>query len=503
MQELYATIDLGSNSFHMLTAALVHDEIKILESNSEKVMLAEGLTKKQGIHPQAMQRGLECIARFAQRIENIPPENVRIIGTNTLRAASNAKQFVNQLEKVLKNNSINIVSGIEEARLIYLGVNHSWSNLNQNTKNLVVDIGGGSTEFIVGRNFKLRQAESLRMGCVAFRRFFPENKVTESAFKKAVKAAKFQIANIQKELKTNAWDNVIGSAGTFKAIEKILIQLELSDEGITLKGLKTLKEILLQFDNMDDISIPGLKAPRDQTIIPGVAIALAIFQALKIKKMHISRGGLREGILYDLIGRIKAEDIRQRSISALSQRYHVPEFRSQLLTKISKKLAGNIKTSKSLSLSQENLKFLEWAAQCCRIGLALSHSQYQKHSAYLIKYSELSGFTIKEREVLAAIVKNHRRKLCFTALEEVQISELEIKRLSIVILILRLANIIGQNGKSNQSGHIKIEANSQCFTIVMREKWFAKHHLIGQALELEQDYWRKTGFELVINLKND
>ena len=498
MRELYATIDLGSNSFHMLTAALEHHEIKILESTSEKVMLAEGLNKTDGIHPDAMQRGLDCIARFAQRIENIPKDNIRIVGTNTLRAAKNAAEYVDEIEKILGVNRIDIVSGIEEARLIFLGVNHSWSSLDQLTNNLVIDIGGGSTEFIIGKNFKLKQAESLRMGCIAFQRYFPNLEINNKYFSRAVRAAKYELSNIKSDYPESAWDYAIGSAGTFKAIERILIDQGLTEEGITYRGLKALKQQVLRFENMHDLEIVGLKSARQKTIVPGLAITMAIFKALNIKKLHISRGGLREGILYDLLGRLKSEDVRQRSITAICRRYNVPERRSRLLAAICKKLAKN--TTGKHPLSSFQLKLLKWSAQCCRIGLAINHSQFQNHSAYLIRNSELSGFSLRERKILAVILTNQRRKINLTPFESIDLTVKEKYQLAQVIFLLRLASIIGKNGKPNRSNHLKVEFRSASILLKIEEKWLSKHPMIQHALALETAYWNKTDLKMKLSL---
>ncbi len=500
MQELYATIDLGSNSFHMLTAALSNNEIRILESISDKVMLAEGMTKAEGMTAEAMQRGRECAERFAQRIESIPKENIRIVGTNTLRAAKNADGYVQELENIFGRVSIDIISGIEEARLIYLGVNHSWSSITKDTKNLVADIGGGSTEFIIGKNFKLKQADSLRMGCVAYRRFFPNQIISESNFKDAVRAAKLELSNIKTDYPRKAWQNVIGSAGTFKAIEKLLIALGYTDEGITLKGLKQLKKQILKFDTFDALQFDNLNPLRARTIVPGLAITWAIFQSLKIELMHISPGGLREGVLYDLIGRVKAEDIRQRSISAMSRRYHIPESRSKLFQKISKELLGNL-CCRGFELNDEHFRYLDWAAQSCRVGLAINHSQYQNHSAYLIRHSELSGFTIKERKILAALVKNQRRNINLEPIEKLGFDEVQKIRFLALVLLLRLTVIIGQNGKMNRCHHMHLIASTDTFEIRLDKNWIKRHPLIEKALSTEKTYWKKAG--LKFSLKSE
>ncbi len=493
MQELYATIDLGSNSFHMLTAAVEHDEIKILDSISDKVMLAEGLSKKNGIHPDAMQRGLECIQRFSQRITQIPKENIRIVGTNTLRAAINSDIYVAELEKLLGDIPIEVVTGIEEARLIYLGVNHSWCSLNNQSKNLVLDIGGGSTEIILGKSFKLKQAESLRMGCVAYRRFFPNDEICKAHFNKAVKAAKYELSSIQEVFDNQNWLDVIGSAGTFKAIEQILIANQLSDEGITKKSLKQLKKIILNFNSMHTLDISGLKNNRHTTIVPGVAIALAIFQTFDIDRMFISRGGLREGILYDLLGRLTQEDIRQRSIEAIAHRYKVSSHSSQLMTNTCLKLLNHYK-SHTDTLKKPQRDFLLWAAQACRIGLAINHSQYNIHSAYLIKHSELSGFSIKQKNILACIVKNHRRKIHLKEFDTLNLSKPEKTQFIQVIFLLRLTSIITQNGNTNQCNSLQLEFSEQSFRIFATNKWLEKHTLIKHALNIEKRYWKKAGF---------
>jgi len=498
MQELYATIDLGSNSFHMLTASLEYNEIKILDSVSEKVMLAEGLSKERGITEKAQLRGLECISRFAQRLQSIPKENIRIVGTNTLRAAINATAFVNQLEDELGGIPIEIISGIEEARLIYLGVSHTWSSLTQQTNHLVMDIGGGSTEFIIGKKFKLKEAESLRMGCVGYRRFFPQDKINQSNFDRSQRSAEIELANIVRGFKPKFWANVVGSAGTFKAIENLSISLGYTQEGITPEALRKIKEQLLSFSTMDEIELDGLKELRKKTILPGVAIATAIFKLFEIEIMHISRGGLREGILYDLIGRHNAEDIRERSINAISKRYGQHSRRIKLNHSILEALLKNVSKQSNINFSKENKQFMRWASSCSQIGLAISHSQYQNHSSYLIENSELNGFTLKERALLAAIVKNHRRKIRPCLFESIDLRSHLMSSMMAIVFIIRLVFIIGQNGKKNRCKDIGLKINDKQMTILFHKKWVDDNRLIYDSIKYERLYWESIGFELVI-----
>jgi len=498
MQELYATVDLGSNSFHMLTAALEYNEIKPLDSVSEKVMLAEGLSKEKGITPEAQRRGLECIDRFAQRLQSIPKENIRIVGTNTLRAAVNSKAFVNQLEERLGRIPIEVISGIEEARLIYLGVSHTWSSLSQQTNYLVMDIGGGSTEFIIGKKFKLKEAESLRMGCVAYRRFFPQDEINIVHFNRAEKAAEIELVNIVRDFRPEFWTNVVGSAGTFKAIENLCISQGHTQEGITLEALEKIKKQLLEFSTMDEIALDGLKELRKKTIMPGVAIATAIFKLFKIEVMHISRGGLREGILYDLIGRHNAEDIRERSINAISKRYGQHDSRIRLNSSILESLVKNISKDSSIQFTDENKQFMGWASSCSQIGLAISHTQYQNHSAYLIQNSELNGFTLKERALLAAVVRNHRRKIRPYLFEELALQPHLIASMMAIVFIIRLVFIVSQNGKKNRCKDLKLKINNKQMMILFSQKWVDDNRLIYDSIINEQLYWQAAGFELTI-----
>ena len=500
MQELYATIDLGSNSFHMLTAALEFNELKILNSSSEKVMLAEGLSKTHGIASDAKQRGLDCIERFVQRLESIPRENIRIVGTNTLRAAVDSDNYISQLENILGDIPIEIISGVEEARLIYLGVNHTWSSTKKNSKQLVVDIGGGSTEFIIGESFSLKQAESLRMGCVAYRRFFDGDVISQTSFDNAERAAEIELSYILNEFDQKDWTCVVGSAGTFKAIEKLLVANEYTQEGITYSGLNQLKALLLSFNNMQELDVSGLKELRKKTILPGVAIAIAIFKLLNIESMQLSRGGLREGILYDLIGRHRAEDIRERSIEALSKRYAQQSSRIELNKNVSKVLLASLEKNLTRTIPKQHMQYLDWASSCSQIGLSISHSQYQNHSAYLIENSELHGFTLKERSVLAAIVKNHRRKIKLAIFQQLGLTELQIQSLYPVIFILRLCFIITQNGKNNEVKKFSLDVNGKSLTVGLTQSWIDEHSLIYHSIIQEEKYWAAIDVEFSISV---
>ncbi len=500
LSQFYATIDLGSNSFHLLTAELSHDEIKILGSDSERVMLAEGLSKASGITNEAMQRGIDCIHRFSEKLNVIPKKNIRIVGTNTLRAAVNSRRFVEKLENILQVE-IEIVSGMEEARLVYLGVNHSWSSIEPHEKKLVIDIGGGSTEFIVGTPFKLKTSASLRMGCIGYRRFFPDDIINLKFFNQAVKAARFELNNLQDSTPKRNWKFAVGSAGTFKAIENILKELNLTHEGITYSALKKLKIILLKFNHMDKLNVTGLKSSRQKSILPGLAIAIAIFETLNLTEMHISKGGLREGILYDLLGRVKDEDIRLRSVNAIRRRYHANLQHAKIMSKTASNLTGLLTCNEKFKLDKANIQLIEWATQTCQIGLAINHSQYQIHSSYLLEHSQLNGFSLKDHQLLAWVVLNHRRKLNFDLFSELPLNQRQKSSLITVILIVRLSYLLSQGGKVEKIKNGIIWLNINNIKISIPEKWLQKRPLVEHALELEKKYWLKAGLSYqIINL---
>ena len=319
---LLAAIDLGSNSFHLAIARLDHGEVRRIDSLSEKVQLGAGFDKDKNLTPEAQARALACLARFAQRLQAIPLRYLRIVATNALRQANNSAQFIEQAEHILKKR-IEIVAGREEARLIYLGVSHT---LAEEGRRLVVDIGGGSTEFIIGENFEPLATESLQMGCVAYtQRFFADGYISTKALDKAIMAARQEVMAIANAYRDLGWQSVVGSSGTIKATRQILAQNGwASPEGfITKEGLAKVRDVVLACKHVSELNVVGLKDDRRAILPAGYAIIQAVFDELNLETMNYSDGALREGVLYDMLGRFSHEDIRDRSANALMARYHV------------------------------------------------------------------------------------------------------------------------------------------------------------------------------------
>ena len=318
-EELLAAIDMGSNSFHLAIARVDHGEVKKVASMSEKVQLAAGLDENKNLTEAAQQRGLACLARFVGRLSSVQPNRLRIVATNALRQAKNGHEFIQKAAEILPK-PIEIIAGREEARLIYLGVSHTMAN---GGRRLVVDIGGGSTEFIIGEEFEPIYTESLQMGCVAYTKaYFADGEITQKAFDKAVVAARKELSAIATTYKMEGWDTVVGSSGTIKACRQIMVNMGLSDEqeNVTREGLYKLKDKLLKFKNISEIDFEGLREDRRAVLPAGLAILYAVFEVLEIDRLAYSDGALREGVMYDLLGRFKHEDIRDRSVQALMGR---------------------------------------------------------------------------------------------------------------------------------------------------------------------------------------
>lgn len=430
--ELLGAIDLGSNSFHLAIARLDHGEVRRIASISEKVQLAAGLDENNVLSEEAIQRGLDCLQRFLPHVSEISPKRLRIVATNALRKAVNANEFIARANAFLPK-PVEIIAGREEARLIYLGVSHSNASTD---KRLVIDIGGGSTEFIIGQGFEPIEMESLQMGCVTFtKRYFKEGKITQKAFDNAMTATEVELQTIAKRYKKVGWDNAIASSGTAKACRLVLEELGFAKDVITLTGMIKLKNHLIKLGHIDNIEFDGVKAHRQAVFPAGVAELLAIMQTFGITQLYYSDGALREGVMYDMLGRFDNEDVRDRSVAALAERYSVDYKQAGRVMATCGRLFDAVRDV--LGLSDEDKDLLRRASNLHEIGLAVGHSNYQRHSAYLLEFSDIAGFAQTGQASMAQIALNHRRKLRAENLETTL--ALGGRKLAYLCLILRLA----------------------------------------------------------------
>lgn len=489
-----AAIDLGSNSFHMVVAVQAQNEIRMQEGLSEKVQLGAGLDAANRITEEAQQRALDCLGRFAQRIRGIPVGSVRVVGTNTLRVARNARQFIARAEQVL-GHDIEVVAGREEARLIYLGVSHTLPD--HDGRRLVVDIGGGSTELIIGERFESVETESLHMGCVSYsQRYFANGEIAEKAFNKAITAARREVLSIEATYRKLGWQQSVGASGTIKAIAQVCEENGWSDGAVTLDGLQKIRKRLVRSGDVSRIDLKGLREDRAAIFPSGVAILTGIFEQLGIERMEFSSGALREGVLYDLVGRFAHEDVRERSIVAMMKRHRVDSAQAQRVHDTALDLHAQL--SKSWQLASDILTdTLRWAAQLHEVGFAVSHAQFHKHGAYLLTHSDLSGFSKQEQELVALLVRSHRRKIPLPMFEERAVEErVPLLRLA---LLLRIAALLHHGRYDTELPKIRAKAGDVSLSLQFPEGWLDEHPLTRADIEQEQEFFRAAGYELNVS----
>ncbi|MDN5643914.1 MAG: exopolyphosphatase [Acinetobacter sp.] len=439
-EELLAAIDMGSNSFHLAIARVDHGEVKKVASMSEKVQLAAGLDENKNLTEAAQQRGLACLSRFVGRLGSVQPNRLRIVATNALRQAKNGHEFIQKAAEILPKH-IEIIAGREEARLIYLGVSHTMVNSG---RRLVIDIGGGSTELIIGEEFEPIHTESLQMGCVAFTKaFFVDGEINQKSFDKAVVAARKELSGIANTYKEAGWDTVVGSSGTIKACRQITVNMGWSNEKeeLTRDGLYKLKEKLLKYKHVAEMEFDGLKEDRRAVLPAGIAILYAIFDVLELDKLVYSDGALREGVMYDLLGRFQHEDIRDRSVQALMGRYNADPKQAERVVNMAQHLFDGV--ADLLKLTTEDSDLLRRAAYLHEIGLAISHAGYHRHGAYLLQHSDIAGFSQIDQNHLSHLVAHHRRKLRSDA--RVDVMKVGGNKLVYLCLLLRLAVLLNHS----------------------------------------------------------
>ncbi len=486
-----AAIDLGSNSFHMIVGRLKNGQLQLIDRLREPVRLAAGLTDDHRLRPEVAERALDCLKRFGQRVSGLHPDNVRAVGTNTLRLAQATDSFLDRAHEAL-GHDIEVISGIEEARLVHLGVAHSLAE--PAGRRLVVDIGGGSTELIIGEGLDAIHLESLYMGCVSMtQRFFSDGSISKPAMKKAVLAARLELQASKQGFRQLGWSMAAGSSGTIRAVRDVVREAGWSDNGITPESLKSLRRALIEFGHADHIELPGISEDRKAVFAGGVAILSAVFHALKIERMRHSSGALREGLLYDLLGRIQHQDIRESTIQSVAKRYHVDLEQAQRVEETALALAKQLIAPWQLD-EQDTERWLHWAALLHEIGLVIAHSQYHKHGAYLIAYSDLPGFSLGDQRFLSVLVRCHRRKFRKSVMEVLP----ESVRENAVQLgtLLRLAVLLHRNRSHSASPAVLASADKNAIRLAFPKGWLKNHPLTLADLDIERKYLKSAGLKL-------
>ncbi len=487
-----ASVDLGSNSFHMLVARVVGDEIHVVDRLRSRVGLAEGLGPDKRLSPAVQARALEALSIFGQRLLHMPPGSVRAVGTNTLRQAKDGRAFLDEAEAVL-GHPIEVVSGREEARLVYLGVAHSVED--DGRRRLVVDIGGGSTEVIIGEAFEPLEADSLYMGCVTFARFFPKGRITARNMDEAIVSAMLELTPIERRYDALGWSQVVGSSGTITSVEAILRANGWAQNGITEKGLKRLRKALIAAGSVDAIDLAGMPADRAPVLPSGVAILSALFSRLHIERMEASEGALKEGLVYDLLGRIRKEDVRDQTIRSYSERYHVDQEQARRVAVTARQLLEQVAHNWDLPMPDAE-RLLDWSARLHEVGKAISYSGYHKHGGYIVANSEMPGFSRSDQAVLAALVAGHRGRIRPARFEDLPVERGE--RALRLGFILRMAVLLNRSRTRRAVPKLRFRARKRAIHLGFPEKWLEDNPLTRADLENEALRLKKVGYSLTI-----
>jgi exopolyphosphatase/guanosine-5'-triphosphate,3'-diphosphate pyrophosphatase len=486
----FAAVDLGSNSFHMIVAQLIGERLQVMDRMKEMVRLAGGLDERNLLTEEVMERAVDCLRRFGQRLRGFSPGNVRVVGTNTLRKARNRAQFLAWAEQAL-GHSIDIIAGREEARLIYLGVSHSLEDSAE--RRLVVDIGGGSTELILGQKFRPEQMESLFMGCVGMSKaFFKDGAIDGGRMQAAEMAAMQELETITTLYRRIGWESAIGSSGTILAIQEVALNQGWSKDGISIGALRKLRKALIEAGHVDKLSLPGLQRERAPVFPGGVAILVAVFDSLGIDRMRVASGALREGLLYDLLGRVHHEDVRERTVEEAMRRHQVDMDQASQVETTAIVLFKEAAAPWGL-VEADHEQLLRWAARLHEIGLMVSHGQYHKHGAYLVKNMDMPGFSEGEQSLLSVLIRGHRRKFAFE--EFIGLGEDIAGVARHLCLLLRLAVALHRSRTGTPLPPLTLEVDGAAMRLRFPEGWLEEHPLTRADLEQEADYLKMAGFK--------
>ena len=484
-------MDLGSNSFHMVVARYSHGQLVVIDRLREMVRLASGVEENGRIDKEVAARALGCLQRFGQRLRAMHARSVRVVGTNALRIARRKQAFLERAREAL-GHPIEIISGMEEARLIYSGVAHSMPS--EPGRRLVVDIGGGSTELIIGDGLTPLELESLQMGCVALsERFFRDGKITQKRLDRARVAARLELEPVQAAFRRRGWVSAAGSSGTVRAIGEAIRELDPSSTSITRAGLGRVLEYMVDMGSTRELNLAAITDERRAVFPGGTAILTEVFDVLGLESMRIADGAMRDGLLYDIVGRFTDEDARERSVRSMQERYHVDLPQAERVEATALNFLAQTRTAWKLEDSVAEL-MLKWGARLHEIGLDVSHNGFHRHGAYLVANADMQGFPREEQQLLARLVGGHRRKLTLEGLEEL-VPPWDRDAVFLIVL-LRLAVLIHRGRSDTALPQIELTARGRTVELKFPGRWLRDHPLTTADLQQEIDHLKPHGFRL-------
>ena len=484
-----AAVDLGSNSFHLQVARVVGEQIYPLDGLREPVRLGAGLRDDKTLDESSQERALECLMRFGERLRGLPKGAVRAVGTNTLRVAKNGKAFLKRAQAAL-GVPIDIIAGREEARLIYLGVAHSLPMTRE--RRLVFDIGGGSTEFIIGSGLKPLKLDSLYMGCVSWSmRYFADGKITKSALKQAELAARAELQSMASRFSRKHWSEAVASSGTARSIAELMQLNGMGDGTITPESVDALRSVMLKAGDIERLELAGLRTDRVAVLAGGFAIMSAIVSELRIDAITIANGALRQGILWDLLGRVHHHDMRDVTAKQLMRRYHVDPAQARRVGRLALRLLNRIADADNAEAARQ---FTGWAANLHEIGITVAYNGYHKHSAYILRNADMPGFSRMEQERLAVLVLAHRGQL--RKFGELAITDDDWP----LVAALRLAALFNRSRTEANLPELSLKRRNDAFVLGVPGEWLSDNPLTDTALREEIKLWRGSGRSLDVRM---
>ncbi|MBU3006210.1 Ppx/GppA phosphatase family protein [Paraglaciecola arctica] len=488
-EQLYAAVDLGSNSFHMVIVRVVAGSVHIIGKVKQKVRLAAGLDENMMLDQQSLDRGWSCLETFAERLQDIPLSNIKIVGTATLRLAANADVFIKKAEKILKHK-LDVIDGEEEARQIYLGV--AYTSANQGNS-LVIDIGGASTEVIVGNDMNPIHLISLNMGCVTFKEhFFTDGKISKQNFEQAIQAAKSLLEPVKNDFISFDWQQCLGASGTPQAITEILVTQGISDS-IRLDYLHNLKQQCIDCESIDLLQIEGLIESRRAIFPSGLAILIALFEQLNIQEMQISGGALREGLIYGMLDNMQQNDRRLQTLEQCIERFHMDPQHANRVKSIALGLFKQIQNQIELG-KVDSEAMLMAAAMLHEIGLHIEYKLHHQHGAYILKHLPMVGYTQQQRAGIKTLVESHRQEIKLGLFD---FFHPEVRQaLLVLVRILRLSCLLSIRRKDNLVADFTITVSDEKWVLTFPEGWLKSHPLIDAELANEKWQQHKVGWVL-------
>lgn len=481
---MLAAVDLGSNSFRLHIARHEGDAIRVVKSAREPIRLAAGLDADGNLTPQAIQNAVDCLARFREILNAYPIDSIRVVATNTIRIAKNSAAILPRAEAAI-GHPIDVISGEEEGRLIYMGVSNAIPVPDE--RRLVMDIGGGSTEVILGRGHEIIKVESFSIGTVKHSAsFFPDGRLTEAAFEAAILSARSMFEDAAPPYQPQHWRKAYGSSGTMRAIADAIVNNGLGDGKLTLKSLNALKQYCIRSGQLSELELSGIKPERVAMVIGGLAILIGLMLEFNIEVLLPVEAGLRMGVMWDLYLRATKRDRREVSVQKITQLFHIDMSRANRVADMVKSIYQQLKPA-----SDTYLRLLYWSAMLHEVGMVVSHTGYHKHGAYMIENADMAGFTTSEQRIMSKLIlsqKGNLRKIS-EGLIEMDFAK--------AVLALRLAVMLMHSRAEIDYEDIRLKMKKN-IELDMRRDWVSLHPTVAYWLQKETECWREVGMDFLV-----